>query len=40
MYRLEQETLQRCNELLEGRPALVKSSDPRLQGQPHGVIYA
>jgi len=40
MYRLEQETLQRCNEILEGRPALVKSSDPRLQGQPQGVIYA
>lgn len=40
MYRLEQETLQRCHEILEGRPTLVKSSDPRLQGQPHGVIYA
>ena len=40
MHRLEQETLQRCCEILEGRPALVKSSDPRLQGQPHGVIYA
>ena len=40
MYRLEQETLQRCNEILGGRPTLVKSSDPRLQGQPHGVIYA
>lgn len=39
MHRLEQETLQRCCEILEGRPAIVKSSDPRLQGQQHGVIY-
>jgi D-3-phosphoglycerate dehydrogenase len=35
-----EETLQRCCEILEGRPALVKSSDSRLQGQPHCVIYA
>ncbi|MCQ0094183.1 2-hydroxyacid dehydrogenase [Roseovarius sp. M141] len=33
MERLERETLERCNELLEGRPVLVKSADPRLQRQ-------
>ncbi len=33
MERLERETLDRCNEILEGRPVLVKSADPRLQGQ-------
>jgi len=40
MHRLEQETLQRCFEILEGRPVLIKSKDPRLQGQKHGVVYA
>ena len=39
MHRLEQETLQRCFEILEGRPVLIKSKDPRLQGQKHGVVY-
>ena len=39
MHRLEQETLQRCFEILEGRPVLIKSKDPRLQGQKQGVIY-
>jgi D-3-phosphoglycerate dehydrogenase len=38
MERLENETLERCAELLEGRPVLVKSADPRLQGQP-GAHY-
>ncbi|MGH8705719.1 MAG: 2-hydroxyacid dehydrogenase [Burkholderiales bacterium] len=33
MQRLEAETLERCFEILEGRPVLVKSLDPRLRGQ-------
>jgi D-3-phosphoglycerate dehydrogenase len=37
MQRLEEETLQRCDELLSGRPVLVKSHDPRLTSQRHGV---
>jgi D-3-phosphoglycerate dehydrogenase len=40
MHRLEQETLQRCFEVLGGQPVLIKSRDPRLLGQEHGVIYA
>ena len=39
MYRLENETLQRCFEILEGRPVLIKSKDPRLQEQKYGVTY-
>jgi D-3-phosphoglycerate dehydrogenase len=33
MQRLEDEALERCFEILEGRPVLVKSDDPRLRGQ-------
>jgi D-3-phosphoglycerate dehydrogenase len=40
MERLELETLERCAEILEGRPVLVKSHDPRLRSQSHGVIFA
>jgi D-3-phosphoglycerate dehydrogenase len=40
IHRLEQETLQRCFEILQARPVLIKSKDPRLQGQKHGVVYA
>ena len=40
MQRLEQETLERCFEILQGEPVLIKSKDPRLQGQGKGVIYA
>jgi D-3-phosphoglycerate dehydrogenase len=40
MARLERETLQRCAEVLEGRPVLVKSHDPRLRAQAHGVVFA
>lgn len=32
MQRLEAETLERCFEILEGRPVTVKSRDPRLRG--------
>lgn len=39
MHRLEQETLQRCFEILDGRPVLIKSKDPRLVGQKHGVVF-
>jgi len=39
MARLEDETLARCFEVLEGRPVLVKSHDPRLRAQTHGVIF-
>ncbi len=39
MDRLEQETLDRCDEILEGRPVLVKSHDPRLRSQLHGVVF-
>jgi D-3-phosphoglycerate dehydrogenase len=39
MERLERETLERCDELLEGRPVLVKSHDPRLRNQSHRVVF-
>lgn len=40
MRRLEDDTLARCFELLEGKPVLVKSDDPRLTGQKHGVTFS
>lgn len=39
MGRLEAEALERCFEILEGRPVLVKSADPRLTSQRHGVHF-
>jgi D-3-phosphoglycerate dehydrogenase len=39
MARLEEETLQRCQEMLAGKPVLVKSRDTRLTSQQHGVTY-
>ena len=39
MARLEAETLERCSEVLEGRPVLVKSRDPRLRPQTQGVRF-
>ena len=39
MQRLENETLERCFEILEGRPVLVKSDDPRLVTQKSGVRF-
>ncbi len=39
MRRLEDETLERCFEILEGRPVLVKSRDPRLRSQSAGVRF-
>jgi D-3-phosphoglycerate dehydrogenase len=32
MDRLESETLERCKEIIEGRPVTIRSTDPRLQG--------
>ena len=40
MQRLEDETLERAREMLEGRPVLVKSRDPRLRAQRDGVRFA
>jgi D-3-phosphoglycerate dehydrogenase len=34
MDRLESETLERCKEILEGRPVTIRSTDPRLRGGP------
>ena len=39
MTRLEQETLDRCGELLRGEPVLIKSKDPRLRAQKNGVRF-
>jgi D-3-phosphoglycerate dehydrogenase len=39
MQRLEEEALQRCDELLRGEPVLVKSRDPRLTSQQYGVRF-
>jgi len=40
MARLEAETLERCREVLEGRPLTVRSRDPRLGAQTRGVRFA
>jgi D-3-phosphoglycerate dehydrogenase / 2-oxoglutarate reductase len=37
--RLTDDTLARCREILEGRPVLVKSRDPRLRAQRDGVVF-
>lgn len=34
MDRLEAETLERCQEIIQGRPVLIRSRDPRLQVDP------
>ncbi|MGB3315333.1 MAG: C-terminal binding protein [Albidovulum sp.] len=39
MERLDREVLDRCDEVLSGRPVLVKSHDPRLRAQPKGVRF-
>lgn len=39
MARLETEALERCFELLEGRPVLIRSADPRLAAQTAGVRF-
>lgn len=40
MQRLEDDTLERCMEVLEGRPVMVKSKDPRLTAQKSGVVFS
>jgi D-3-phosphoglycerate dehydrogenase len=39
MQRLEDETIARCFEALEGRPLTVRSHDPRLRAQTQGVRF-
>ena len=39
MQRLEEETLARCMEAIEGRMLTVKSHDPRLRAQTLGVVF-
>ena len=39
MERLERETLERCDEILNGKPVSIKSQDPRLRAQTHGVQF-
>ncbi|MGE3898453.1 MAG: 2-hydroxyacid dehydrogenase [Variibacter sp.] len=39
MARLEEDTLARCFEILEGRPVEIRSRDPRLRAQEHGVAF-
>jgi len=39
MQRLEDETLERTFEILEGRAVLVQSRDPRLRRQQQGVRF-
>jgi D-3-phosphoglycerate dehydrogenase len=39
MQRLEEDTLARCFEILEGRPVTVRSHDPRLRAQREGVVF-
>ena len=39
MQRLQEETLERCFEIIDGRPAQVKSRDPRLRAQRQGVRF-
>ncbi|TPJ38354.1 C-terminal binding protein [Mesorhizobium sp. B2-5-13] len=40
MRRLEEDTLARCFEILEGRPVTVRSFDPRLRAQTAGVLFS
>jgi len=39
MARLEADTLERCREVLDGRPVTVRSRDPRLRSQSRGVRF-
>jgi D-3-phosphoglycerate dehydrogenase len=39
MQRLEDDTLARCFEILDGRPVTVRSHDPRLRAQTAGVAF-
>ncbi|WP_434721359.1 C-terminal binding protein [Mesorhizobium sp. RIZ17] len=39
MRRLEQDTLARCFEILDGRSVTIRSLDPRLRAQTAGVVF-
>jgi D-3-phosphoglycerate dehydrogenase len=39
MDRLEVDTLDRCREIVAGKPVRVKSRDPRLRAQARGVVF-
>jgi D-3-phosphoglycerate dehydrogenase len=39
MRRLEGDTLERCFEILDGRPVTIRSHDPRLRAQTSGVSF-
>jgi D-3-phosphoglycerate dehydrogenase len=39
MRRLEDDTLARCFEILDGRPVTVRSRDPRLRAQTAGIVF-
>ncbi len=39
MQRLEEETILRCTEILNGQPVLIKSRDTRLSAQAHPASY-
>jgi D-3-phosphoglycerate dehydrogenase len=39
MRRLEEDTLARCVEILDGRPVTVRSRDPRLRAQKTGIVF-
>lgn len=39
MRRLEDDTLARCFEILDGRPVTVRSHDPRLRAQTAGIAF-
>jgi phosphoglycerate dehydrogenase-like enzyme len=40
MFRLEEEPIARCVELLDGDPVLVRSADRRLASKTHGVGFS
>lgn len=39
MRRLEEDTLARCHEILDGGPVTVRSHDPRLRAQTAGIVF-
>jgi D-3-phosphoglycerate dehydrogenase len=38
MRRLTEDTLARCDEILEGRPVTIRSRDPRLRAQTNAIL--
>jgi D-3-phosphoglycerate dehydrogenase / 2-oxoglutarate reductase len=40
MRRLEEDTLARCFEILDGRPVTIRSRDPRLRAQTNGIVFS